>query len=92
MENGYKDNLSIDRIENNGNYEPSNCRWATKVEQMNNTSSNHLVTVNGETKTISQWAEYLGIKRYRIDSAYKRGKDLKEFISGLINEKEKDKG
>ena len=45
--NGYNDNLTIDRIESNGNYEPSNCRWISKKEQMNNRSSNTKYTYDG---------------------------------------------
>lgn len=61
MANGYAENLSIDRINVNGNYEPSNCRWATIKQQQRNTTRNHFVTVNGETKTIAEWSEITGI-------------------------------
>lgn len=61
IENGYKDELTIDRIDSNSNYEPSNCRWATQKEQQNNKSNNHLITYNGKTQTMKQWAEELDI-------------------------------
>lgn len=55
LANGYSDDLSIDRINNNGNYEPSNCRWATDIEQANNKSNNKYITINDETKTLAEW-------------------------------------
>lgn len=57
LENGYADNLTIDRIDNQKGYCPENCRWATYKTQCNNTTRNHYVTADGQTLSISQWAE-----------------------------------
>ena len=61
IKNNYDDNLTIDRIDVNKNYEPNNCRWVDRKIQGNNTRRNHYITYNGETKTMSEWADLYGI-------------------------------
>jgi hypothetical protein len=56
MNNKYKEGLSLDRINNDGNYEPSNCRWADRITQCNNTRQNKYYIINGVSKTIHQWS------------------------------------
>lgn len=64
--NGYKENLTLDRINVNGNYEPQNCRWTTVKEQMNNKRNNHLIKIEGEMLTISQISEKYNIPKSTV--------------------------
>lgn len=63
---GYDDSLTLDRVDVNGDYCPKNCRWATRMEQMRNTTRNHYVTAFGETKTIAEWSEVFGVSQDAI--------------------------
>lgn len=64
--NGYADNLTIDRIDSNGNYCPDNCRWITNTDQQSNRSNNRHLTYGGETRTIKGWAEKFGIEYFQF--------------------------
>lgn len=66
MEAGYQDDLTIDRIDVYGDYEPTNCRWATMKQQLNNTRSNVKYTWNGETHTTQEWSDITGVPAQRI--------------------------
>lgn len=67
------ENLLIDRIDYNGNYEPLNCRWATYKEQARNTSRNHCFELNGKIKCAAEWCEELGIKSSTFFQRLKNG-------------------
>ena len=69
---GYADELTIDRIDNDGNYEPDNCRWVSREQQMLNKSNNRLLTYNGKTMTITEWSKLTGIDRRLIGSRIDR--------------------
>ena len=73
LNNGYKDNLTIDRMNNDKNYEPSNCQWVTMKEQNKNKSNNFFITINGETKLLEEWSIISGISRNTLKYRFKNG-------------------
>lgn len=85
MSNGYEEGLSIDRINNDGNYEPSNCRWVTQTRQARNKSTNRLITIDGMTKTLSEWCEVYSVHISTAHSRIKRGKTGKEIFTKNIS-------
>lgn len=81
QENGYADNLTLERINTDGNYAPSNCRWATIKEQQNNKSTNRFLTLNGATHTVSEWSEITGISRSAIRGRLARGWTVEQTLT-----------
>lgn len=80
MAHGYSDALSIDRIDVNGNYMPENCRWTNFKTQQNNKTNNHKLTYNGETHTISEWAEIYNIPYDRLQMRISHGWDIEKAL------------
>lgn len=93
MENNYKEGLSLDRKDNNKGYTPSNCRWVTQKVQNNNTSRNCLLTYEGVTRTITEWAEALNIPVSRIRRRVKSGWSTEQALfTPIIPYNERYKG
>lgn len=81
INNGYDKNLTIDRIDVNGNYEPSNCRWVTKEVQDNNRRTNRKITYKGKTKNLSQWAREYNINTTTLSDRLKTGMTIDEALN-----------
>jgi len=73
IDSGYKEGLSIDRINNQGNYEPSNCRWATNEVQSRNRSNHRFLTLNGDSRTVIDWGNIMEIPYRVLNQRSRRG-------------------
>ena len=74
---------SLDRIDNGGIYEPGNVRWADRYEQANNKTNNVFLTLHGETRSMAQWAEVLGISPVTLRGRLRRGLPLEEVLKPI---------
>lgn len=74
------ENKTLDRIENEKGYSKSNCKWSTRMEQLNNTRRNHFLTHKNKTQTIAQWSRELNINRHKILYRIRRGWSIKKIL------------
>lgn len=81
-ENGYKEGLSIERKDVNGNYCPDNCKWITLPEQLKNTTRNHYIEINGERKILKEWSEIGG---FPYSSFYPKRKKTNSDAEAVIS-------
>lgn len=84
INSGYKDGLTIERIDNDGDYCPENCRWATPTEQANNRSTNRIVTVNGKDDTLANWVRKTNASYCYVRDRLNAGDDPSKLIGYLI--------
>lgn len=91
VNNGYSDELTIDRINVYGNYEPDNCRWVSMQVQYTNTRSVIHLTYRGETHTLTQWSEITGISRNTLLNRNKKGWSVDKILSNKNFVKDKNR-
>lgn len=87
LNNGYKENLSLDRINVDGDYEPNNCRWITMFEQASNKRTNVFYTINGITKTQTQWARYYNIPITNLRRRLSSGWNIEDALTKPIKKR-----
>ena len=81
--------VTLDRVDNNGDYSPENCRWASKLEQGNNTSMNHFIEVNGISRSVTEWSRVLNIPIRRLWARIERGWTGSSIITAAKNTRRK---
>lgn len=80
IENGYRNDLSIDRIDNNKGYSPDNCRWANYKIQNRNRRGNKYYTINGKTCCLAEWCEILNLNQWTVRSRLRRGSSIEKAL------------
>lgn len=89
MANGYSNELTIDRIDCNGNYEPNNCGWATMKEQQNNKRNNRIIEYKGERYTLTQLAEKIGINKTTLRERLNAGWSVDDAVERPVRKQTK---
>lgn len=81
LQSGYKDDLTIERVDNNGNYDPTNCKWIPAREQATNKSNNTRLTLRGETHCLSEWVRITGYALRTIQWRMEHGWSDEQVLS-----------
>lgn len=85
LSSGYKKELTIDRIDSNGNYEPINCRWVNQKVQQNNRTNNRVIIFEDKEYTLSEFSEKVGLNRATIAQRLDKGMTIEEILKLRIN-------
>lgn len=83
LANGYAEGLTIDRVDNDGDYSPENCRWASQEQQSRNRRSNIDITIGNSTRTLKEWCEIFELNYNTVNMRYRRSGDCS--LEGLFN-------
>lgn len=81
MGDSYTSGLTLDRIDNNGNYCKDNCKWSNQTQQSRNMRRNVLIEFNGETKNIAQWVDDMGMPYAKLHHRLNRGWDIERALT-----------
>lgn len=91
LSHGFSKELAIDRINNDGDYAPNNCRFVTLKENNQNRNTTLWFTINGKTKNLQQWCDYYGMKRATVATRLKNGWSIEEALLKPVKNKERDR-
>ena len=86
LENGYSDDLSLDRIDSNGNYSPENCRWISMFDQQSNRRNNKILEYKGEKKTMAQWCRDLNLDYRLVKRRILKGWSVEDAFETKVGE------
>ena len=89
LSHGFSKELAIDRIDNDGDYAPNNCRFVTAKENNQKRNTTLWFTINGKTKNLQQWCDFYGMKRGTVETRLKNGWSIEEALSKPVKNKEK---
>lgn len=85
LSNGFQEGLAIDRIDNDGNYSPDNCRFVTLKENNQKRNTTRWYTINGETKNLQQWCDHYGIKRGTVYTRLEHGWSIEDALTQPVS-------
>lgn len=85
LSHGFQEGLAIDRIDNDGNYSPDNCRFVTLKENNQKRNTTRWYTINGKTKNLQQWCDYFGVKRGTVHTRLEHGWSIEDALTKPVS-------